>query len=54
MSDLAEDTTRRIVVLEVGGLQWATQKNAVEAVVGRRPGVVEVEANQVVQTASVT
>ncbi len=41
MSGLAEDTTRRTVVLEVGGLHWATQKGCCEG--GRRPGVVEVE-----------
>ena len=48
------DDARRTVVLEVDGLQWATQKNVVEAVLGRRPGVLEVEANPVAQTASVT
>jgi len=42
------------VVLEVEGLQWATQKNAVEAVLGRRPGVVAVVVNPVGQSATVT
>ena len=41
-------------MLEVQGLHWATQKNVVEAVLGRRPGVIEVKANPVAQTASVT
>ncbi len=43
----------RTVVLELDGLQWATQKAAVEAVLGRRPGVLGVIANPVGQTASV-
>ncbi len=46
--------TPRTVVLELDGLQWATQKNAVEAVLARRPGVVTVEANPSAQTATVT
>lgn len=46
--------SERNVVLELDGLHWATQKNAVEAVLGRRPGVVGVEANPVGQTATVT
>jgi len=33
------------VVLEVGGLGWATQGSRVEAVLGRRPGVRAVVAN---------
>lgn len=41
-------------VLEVAGLQFATEKAVVEAVLGRRPGVVGVEANPVSQTATVT
>src|SRR5665811_1636212 len=44
----------RTVVLEVDGVQWATQGNVVEAVVGRQPGVMGVEANPVAQTATVT
>ena len=46
--------SERSVVLEVDGLQWATEKNVVEAVLGRRPGVAGVEANPVAQTATVT
>ena len=42
------------VVLEVKGLQWATQKATIEAVLGRRNGVVAVEANPVAQTATLT
>lgn len=45
--------SQRSVVLEVDGLHWATEKNVVEAVLGRRPGVVGVEANPVAQTATV-
>jgi len=41
------------VVLELDGLQWATEKNAVEAVLSRRPGVTGVQANPVAQTATV-
>ncbi|MGH2636572.1 MAG: heavy metal translocating P-type ATPase [Actinomycetota bacterium] len=41
------------VVLETGGLNWASQKAVVEAVLGRRPGVREVDANPVAQTATV-
>jgi len=42
------------VVLEVRGLHWATQKSVVEAVLGRRTGVLAVDANPVAQTATVT
>ncbi|WP_138733823.1 heavy metal translocating P-type ATPase [Modestobacter excelsi] len=41
-------------VLEVAGVHWATQKATVERVLGRRPGVLRVEANPVGQTATVT
>lgn len=41
-------------VVEVGGLQWASEKNVVEAVLGRRPEVRQVDANAVAQTATVT
>jgi len=41
-------------VLEVGGLNWASEKAVVEQVLGRRPGVQLVEANPVSQTATVT
>ena len=47
-------SAQRTVVLEVDGLHWASEKNAVEAVLGRRPGVTGVEANPVAQTATVT
>ena len=40
--------------LHVGGLQYASEKAVVEQVLGRRPGVLEVEANPVAQTATVT
>src|SRR5207245_4846158 len=42
------------VVLDVSGLYYATEKNVVETVIGRRPGVHRVEANPVAQTATVT
>ncbi|HEY5011119.1 MAG TPA: heavy metal translocating P-type ATPase [Acidimicrobiia bacterium] len=42
------------VVLEVGGLNWATEKRVIEIVLGRRPGVVSVDANAVAQTATVS
>src|SRR3954453_10454804 len=42
------------VVLHVGGLHYASEKNVVEQVLGHRPGVLAVEANPVAQTATVT
>jgi P-type Cu2+ transporter len=42
------------VVLDVRGLNWASEKAVVEAVLGRRPGVLRVDANPVSQTATVT
>ncbi len=41
-------------VLHTGGLHYATEKSVVESVLGRRPGVLDVEANPVAQTANVT
>ncbi|MBQ0983199.1 copper-translocating P-type ATPase [Streptomyces sp. F63] len=41
------------VVLEVGGLHWASQQSTVTAVLERRPGVLKVETNPVAQTATV-
>jgi P-type Cu2+ transporter len=49
--DLKEHAT---AVLDVRGLNWASEKNVIEAVLGRRPGVQRVEANPVAQTATVT
>jgi Cu2+-exporting ATPase len=46
-------TAMKTIVLDTRGLNWATEKNLVEAVLGRRPGVVEVEANPVAQSANV-
>src|SRR5690348_9671370 len=40
-------------VLDVRGLYWASEQNVVAAVLGRRPGVLEVEVNPVAQTATV-
>ncbi|WP_328404848.1 heavy metal translocating P-type ATPase [Nocardia sp. NBC_00403] len=48
-----EDTGRSTAVLDVSGMGWASQQNVVTAVLGRRPGVVEVAANPVSQTATV-
>lgn len=42
------------VVLQVGGMQFASQKNKVESFLGRMNGVVAVDANPVAQTATVT
>jgi P-type Cu2+ transporter len=44
----------RKTTLHVGGLHYASEKNVVEQVLGRRLGVLEVEANPVAQTATVT
>jgi Cu2+-exporting ATPase len=41
-------------ILEVGGVQWASQAGRVEAILGRRPGVIAVDANALAQNASVT
>jgi Cu2+-exporting ATPase len=41
-------------VLEVAGVQWASSKSVVEAVLSRRPGVLTVDASPVSQTATVT
>jgi Cu2+-exporting ATPase len=45
---------RTTAVLEVAGVQWASEKSVAESVLGRRPGVLSVEANPVAQTATVT
>jgi len=45
---------RTTAVLEVAGVQWASEKATVERVLGRRPGVLGVDANPVSQTATVT
>ena len=52
--DHRHDAARRTAVLEVSGVQWAIEKAVAEAVLGRRPGVLAVEANPVAQTATVT
>ena len=41
-------------MLHVGGLHYASEKRVVEEVLGRRPGVLAVDANPVSQTATVT
>ena len=41
-------------LLEVAGVHWASSKSVTEAVLGRRPGVLAVDANPVSQTATVT
>ncbi len=46
--------TAATTVLEMSGVQWASEKAVVEAVLGRRPGVLSVEANPVAQTATVS
>jgi P-type Cu2+ transporter len=47
-------TQQTTAVLEVAGVHWASEKATVERVLGRRPGVLAVEANPVGQTATVT
>jgi Cu2+-exporting ATPase len=49
MADAAVETT----VLHIGGLHYASEKDVVERVLGRRPGVLAVSANPVAQTATV-
>jgi Cu2+-exporting ATPase len=45
---------RRSAVLQVSGVHWASEKSVAETVLGRRPGVLRVDANPVSQTATVT
>ncbi|MCW2622025.1 MAG: putative copper-transporting ATPase, partial [Frankiales bacterium] len=52
MAGTEQDAKR--VVLDVRGLTWATQSKAIEAGLLRRPGVRQVEANLVAQTATVS
>ncbi len=40
-------------MLDVSGLQWASEQNLVDTVLRRRPGVVDVAVNPVAQTATV-
>ncbi|RBY87435.1 cation-translocating P-type ATPase [Blastococcus sp. TF02A-26] len=47
-------TQQQTTVLEVSGVHWASEKAVTETVLGRRPGVLSVEANPVSQTATVT
>jgi Cu2+-exporting ATPase len=42
------------VVLDVRGVHWASEQHVVTAALSRRPGVLEVEANPVAQSATVT
>ncbi|WP_259407996.1 heavy metal translocating P-type ATPase [Streptomyces akebiae] len=44
---------RSTAVLDVRGLAWASQQSTVATVLGRRPGVLEVEVNPVAQSATV-
>jgi len=46
--------TEETVVIEASGMLRASEKAVVEVAIGRRPGVSEVEANPVSQTANVT
>ena len=48
------ESSTATALIEVGGLQWATEKNVVETVLRRRPGVIGVDANPVAQTATIT
>ncbi len=48
------NSTAESVVLHVGGLHWATTAYGVEQTLLTRPGVLEVDANAVSQTATVT
>jgi Cu2+-exporting ATPase len=50
---MADTPSRSTAVLDVSGLGFATEKNVVEARLGRQPGVVGIDANPVTQTATV-
>jgi P-type Cu2+ transporter len=54
VSAQAEADLRATAVVEAGGMLRASQKAVVEAALERRPGVEEIEANPVAQTATVT
>ena len=47
-------STGTTAVIEVSGVHWASSKAVTEAVLGRRSGVLAVDANPVSQTATVT
>ncbi|TAK68878.1 MAG: heavy metal translocating P-type ATPase [Actinomycetota bacterium] len=47
-------TVRQTAVLEVSGVQWASQQAVAETVLSRRPGVIAVDVNPVAQNATVT
>ncbi|UGQ11473.1 heavy metal translocating P-type ATPase [Yinghuangia sp. ASG 101] len=49
----AHEEHRGTAVLDVRGLPWASQQSTISAVLGRRPGVLDVEANLVAQSATV-
>src|SRR5262249_43124820 len=51
--DVGVGKDRSTVVLDVSGLQWASERNVVTARLLRRPGVLEVQVNPVGQTATV-
>ncbi|MGE5132428.1 MAG: heavy metal translocating P-type ATPase [Gemmatimonadota bacterium] len=53
MGDGGNGPGRATAVLDVRGLQWATEQSVVAAVLGRRPGVLEVAVNPVAQAATV-
>src|SRR5919201_5779459 len=50
---IAATSKPETALLHVGGLHYASEKTVVERVLGRRPGVLSVEANPVAQTATV-
>jgi P-type Cu2+ transporter len=49
-----DDSRPVTAVLQLGGMNFASEKGRVERSLGRRPGVLLVEANPVAQTATVT
>ncbi len=54
MGEVTSEKVTKKTVLEVQGISWASESHIVEAELGRRPGVTDVEANPVSQTALVT
>lgn len=40
-------------IVDVSGLQWASQQSVIDVILRRRPGVLEVQVNPVAQTATV-
>src|SRR5690349_10856902 len=50
---MTEGPETEIALMDTRGMLWASSKARMEAVLGRRPGVLAVDANPVAQTATI-